>query len=231
MLSNIRIFENIQKERLEELAALGRVRRLPSQTKIFHEHNMENRWYLILEGRVSLYKRNYIGEKKGIFVLGRGDILGDSLFEEELLSTTAQALTQVEIFSISKKELHKVMKGESIFYENVLRYMERRIQRLYRQLKNMTGSVRVDKRLAAKLWKLSRDYGIEGKDGTRIDLPLSVTYLAELIGAKRETTSRQLGLLLQEGMICQRGNQILIPSREALREYIFKMDSKNSPKL
>ena len=69
-----------------------------------------------------------------------------------------------------------------------------KVRRLYRQLKNSTP-IKVEKRVAAKLWKLSKDYGIEVEDGTVIDMNISITYLADMFGAPRETISRALKIL------------------------------------
>ena len=75
------------------------------------------------------------------------------------------------------------------------------------------------KSLAAKLWKLSKDYGKTVEEGTLIDLALSVTYLSEMFGIPRETISRALKILVKEGLIIQRNKRIIVVDKENLSKY------------
>lgn len=76
--------------------------------------------------------------------------------------------------------------------------------------------------MAAKLLKLSWDHGVEDEDGVRIDMNLTVTYLAEMLGSKRETVSRQVKKLNEQGLIMVKKNKFIIPDQEKLSKY-FKM--------
>ena len=73
----------------------------------------------------------------------------------------------------------------------VLNEMSKKVRRLYRQMKNVTP-IKLEKRVAAKLWKLSKDYGKEVPEGTLIDLDISITYLADMFGSPRESVSRAI---------------------------------------
>ena len=50
------------------------------------------------------------------------------------------------------------------FRKVVINSLSMKVRRLYRQIKNATP-IKIEKRVAAKLWKLARDYGIEVEDG------------------------------------------------------------------
>ena len=52
------------------------------------------------------------------------------------------------------------MAKDYILTRNCMLFMEKRIRRLYRQLKNST-STNIEKKLAAKLYRLGTLYGIE----------------------------------------------------------------------
>ena len=58
-----------------------------------------------------------------------------------------------------------------IVNENIrshLEEQEKKMWRLSHQLKNTTSCIYLERKLAAKLWKLSRDFGIEKEDGVEI---------------------------------------------------------------
>jgi biotin operon repressor len=61
-------------------------------------------------------------------------------------------------------------------------------------------------RVRRKLLQLARNYGRVGRDGIRIDFPLSHTVLAEMIGSSRETVTRALDELQRRGFVARRGH-------------------------
>jgi biotin operon repressor len=68
-------------------------------------------------------------------------------------------------------------------------------------------------RVRRKLLQLARNYGRVGRDGIRIDFPVSHTVLAEMIGSSRETVTRAVDELQRLGFIARRGHtyRLLIP--------------------
>ena len=93
-----------------------------------------------------------------------------------------------------------------------------KVRRLYRQLKNSTP-IKVEKKVAAKLWKLSKDYGIESEDGTLINLKISITYLADMFGAPRETISRALKILQEKDLIIFEKKKIVVIDMDRLASF------------
>ncbi len=113
----------------------------------------------------------------------------------------------------------QVMDKDGRLAREVMGAMSLKIRRLYRQLKNTTNALSGEKRLAAKLFKLGKDYGVCSGDGTLIDMNLSITYLADMLGSKRETVSRQVKRLTELGLINMERNRITIPDMKKISEY------------
>jgi biotin operon repressor len=61
-------------------------------------------------------------------------------------------------------------------------------------------------RVRRKLLQLARSYGRVGRDGIRIDFPVSHTLLAEMIGSSRETVTRAIDELQRTGFVARRGH-------------------------
>ena len=102
-----------------------------------------------------------------------------------------------------------------------------KVRRMYRQIKNTTP-IKVEKRVAAKLWKLAKDYGVEVKEGTLIDLKISVTYLADMFGTHRETISRALKILQDKNLIICKSKQIIVINKDKLSEFFKDIDVKKN---
>jgi CRP-like cAMP-binding protein len=60
-------------------------------------------------------------------------------------------------------------------------------------------------RVREKLLELARDHGRVGRDGVRLDFPLTHDLLGEMTGSARETVTRALDELQREGFVERRG--------------------------
>ena len=60
-------------------------------------------------------------------------------------------------------------------------------------------------RVRGKLIELARDHGRVGRDGIRLDFPLTHDLLGEMVGSARETVTRALDELQREGFVFRRG--------------------------
>ena len=110
------------------------------------------------------------------------------------------------------------MKKDFELTKIIISSLTKKVRRTYRQLKNSTP-IKVEKRVAAKLWKLSKDYGVQVKEGTLIDLNISITYLADMFGTPRETISRAIKLLQQKELIIYENKKIIVKDREVLSDF------------
>lgn len=69
---------------------------------------------------------------------------------------------------------------------------------------NMARLHHVD-RVRLKLIELARDHGRVGRDGIRLDFPLTHDLLGEMTGSARETVTRAVDELQREGFLDRRG--------------------------
>ena len=162
------------------------------------------------------------GEKKVIFILDKGKLINEVVLQGIPASINCEAFEEAQILCFDRQDFLRVMEQDFSLTKSVLASLAMKVRRLYRQMKNTPNSVRGDKRIAAKLWKLSRDYGVPGQGGTTINIDVSITYLAEMLGSRRETVSRQLKILVSQGLIRINDGQITIVDRDKLSEY-FKL--------
>jgi len=69
----------------------------------------------------------------------------------------------------------------------------------------------------------SRDYGVDIDNGVKIELNITVTYLADMLGSSRETISRALKHLETIGLIKYDKKKIILKSREEVSKYFRGM--------
>jgi hypothetical protein len=98
---------------------------------------------------------------------------------DELLATPEGARLVVEGLSTTLRQKHRTIAGISRFHH-------------------------VD-RVREKLIQLAREHGRVGRDGVRLDFPLTHELLGAMTGSARETVTRALDELQREGFIVRRG--------------------------
>ena len=193
----------------------GKIVTYPKGHLCLHAREDNSNIFFILNGKVQIYNLTKCGKKKILFVLGKDNIANESLAGSR--NTIFCETMECCCFYVIRRELLlSLMKEDFQFTKALLQYQERKLWRLEHQLKNTVGSIYLERKLAAKLWKMARDFGIRTDRGILIDINLSITFLADLLGAPRETTSRVCRKLTDYGLIFIEKKKIYIPDKEKM---------------
>jgi len=211
-------FEKVNKSTLRLLQMKAFKVKLVKGEKLFCEKDKVDKIYIVLSGKVTMYKISEDGQKRVVYILGRGDFINEVIFDNLPASISCEAFEDSYILYFFRNDLLEIMEQDFNFTHIIINSMAKKIRRLYRQLKN-TVPIKMDKKLAAKLWKLSRDYGVKTEEGTVIDLSISITYLAEMLGSTRETISRCMKSFEKKGMIKFNHKKIIVIDPEVLSMY------------
>ncbi|MDO5010948.1 MAG: Crp/Fnr family transcriptional regulator, partial [Intestinibacter bartlettii] len=170
--------------------------------------------YFLLNGKVSIYKMNEFGERKVIFILNKGEIINESFMSNNTTAVTCEAFEKSIIIRFDKDKFINIMKEDFSLVKNLIGSLEHRNRRLCRQLKNSTY-IKIEKKLAAKLYRLNREFGVEKDEWHFLNVSgVTVTYLADMLGCKRETISRAMKILQNKGLVKLEGKKIYIKPNE-----------------
>lgn len=210
-LMKLEFFQNINERTLNEIMSHSEIKKYNSGHILFYDKETVNIIYFLVNGSVSLYKMNENGQKKVIFILDRGKILNDVIINDMPASINCEVISNSEILGIDKNKLMTIMKTDFELCKNIINSLSMKTRRMYRQLKNTPSSVKVEKKLAAKLYKLGRDYGIKCDDGIMINMDLTITYIADLLGSPRETVSRAMKVLQKKNLVIYENKRIKVP--------------------
>ena len=200
-IDKVIIFNNLSTKTKNQLKEKVKLKRLQKKEILFYEKDSLDSVYILLEGKVSIFKISENGERKVIFILNSGEVINDITLDASKNSTVGcEAFENSIVAYYSIEEFLEIMQDDFQLTKDIISYMERRIRRLYRQLKNSI-SIKVDKKLAAKLYRLSREFGVCCGEWTLLNVNITVTYLADMLGCKRETVSRMIKVLQKEELI------------------------------
>lgn len=209
-LNILEIFNNVSSKTIEKVIKNSDIRKYKSGEVIFEDKEEVLTVYFVVQGIVSLYKINECGQKKVIFMLGKGKIINEVIIQDLPASINCEVFEEAVVLGIKRDKLLELMQEDFELCRNIIISLSSKTRRLYRQLKNTPSSIKIEKRLAAKLYKLAKDYGVKCNEGIMIDMEISITYLADLLGSQRETVSRAMKVLQKNGLISYKSKKILI---------------------
>ena len=222
-IEKIEVFSGISKNSIVEIKNSADVIELKKNKALYSDRQQLDYVYFLISGNVSLIKSSESGENRVVFLLNESSMINEPLMRKNTSGIECWGFEDSKILRIGLKTFDKIMSKDYILARNCMLEMEKRIRRLYRQLKNLTSS-NLEKKLAAKLYRLGTQYGLkenEIEDYTYINLNLTVTYIAKMLGYQRETVSRSLKLLAQKEIILQKDRKFYVNIEKA-REFFKK---------
>ena len=213
-MNNIELFKDIKEGSKVELKKILKERQLSTKEILFNERDIVDKVYFLKSGKISIFKMSENGERKIIFILRSGEIINEISFDNTKSTTIGcEAFDKAIILECKVKDFIKVMEEDFTLTKNILISTQNRNRRLYRQLKNSI-SIRIDKKLAAKLYRIGKEFGVCKGEWTLLNVNLTITYIADMLGCKRESLSRAMKILQDEKLVKIEGKKVYIKKDE-----------------
>jgi len=208
------IFATLPEEDLRMLALLAVSVRFGGKETIFREGDAVEGFYVVVSGRVKVFKLSEEGKEQVLHVLESGGSFAEAaLFEGGRYPAHAETLSETELLLFRKQPFLDLLEKRPALSLQMLASLSRRLRLLTGLVEDI--SLRdVETRLLLFLWREMNDRGIQVKDGATLELPFGKNVLAARLGAAPETFSRALKKLREEGRITVRGKRIRIVSAD-----------------
>jgi CRP-like cAMP-binding protein len=208
----IPLFSDVGDEDLERVADHLIERRFPKHKTIVEEGLPGDYMYVIREGRVQVSKLSDDGREKILEFLDAGDFFGEmSLLDDAPRSATVRALSDTRILALSRADFLNVMRRSPDVAMAVVQELTRRLRDTDEQASSLSFQ-RVKQRTQGLLQRLAKDD--IGREGRRITPVLTHQQIADMIGTSRETVTRALKGLKQQGWLEQEGKRYVVPLEE-----------------
>ncbi len=218
-LKALELFHGTAPEILEWLWNQGKTERFPKGCLVMRAREPLKSVYVQLFGKSIIYNLTHTGKRKIIFIFGPGNLLNEHVLDIHDSSVFCETIESSQIFSVPVSVFLECMEKDFRLTKSVMAAQEKKIWRMGHQLKNTMGSIYMERKLAAKLWKLSRDFGRETPDGIEIQINMTITFLADMLGAPRETTSRLCKTLTDLGLIQMEKKRITILNPDKMSRF------------
>jgi len=207
-LRNIGLFASVKGENLASVASLLIERRFPKHKTIVEEGLPGDYMYIIREGRVSVSKLSDDGREKILEFLEAGDFFGEmSLLDNSPRSASVRALVEVRVLALSRSDFLNVLHGSPDLAMAVIQELTRRLRQVDEQASSLSFQ-RVKERTKGLLVRLAKDE--TGREGRLATPALTHQQIADMIGTSRETVTRALKGLKEQGWLEQEGKRYLV---------------------
>ena len=210
-LRAIPLFSGLRDDDLAPIADLLIERRFPKHKTIVEEGLAGDYMYVIREGRVQVSKLSDDGREKILEFLDAGDFFGEmSLLDDAPRSASVRALSDARILALSRADFLNVMRRNADVAMAVVQELARRLRDTDEQASSLSFQ-RVKQRTQGLLQRLAKD---DAGGGRRITPVLTHQQIADMIGTSRETVTRALKGLKQQGWLEQEGKRYRVPDAE-----------------
>ena len=168
---------------------------------IVHEGDRPLGFTVIREGSAKAYRTTLDGREQILYIFPANDYFGARfLFTEEKVPYSVEALEETRVCILSKEQFSSLLLEHSGVALQIIEAMANRMSRLELVLQSMGGR-NAELRIASLLLEFKDSYGKMNAGHLEITLPLSREGLANYLGLARETLSRKMTLLEEEGII------------------------------
>jgi len=212
-IASMALFERLSGKDKEELARIAAERTFRRGETIFLEGDEGRGFYVVLSGRVKIYKISPEGKEQTLHLFDPGEPFGEvALFAGTRFPANAEAMEESRILFFPRDAFADLIREQPSVAMNMLALLSMRLRRFTALIEDLSLK-EVPGRLAAYLLYLSR----REDAGDDLVLDITKTQLASLLGTIPETLSRILSRLSREDLIETTGRTIRILDREGLQ--------------
>jgi CRP/FNR family transcriptional regulator len=213
-LGKIPLFQGLPEAQREKLAWIASSQALDRGALIFSDGDDASGFYVVLSGRIKIYKLAPDGKEQILHLFGPGEPFGEvPVFTGERFPAHAEAMEKSSILYFPRAAFIELVRQEPSLALNMLAVLSKRL-RLFTHLIESLSLKEVPGRLAAYLLYLSDRS--DDPAALRLDIPKG--QLASLLGTIPETLSRILGRMAGQGIVEVEGRAIRLLDRSALEE-------------
>jgi CRP/FNR family transcriptional regulator len=218
LLRRCPLFAGLKEEDLKRIRAIASLRQIEKKEILFSDGEETRGFYVILSGRVKLFKVSPEGKEQILHIVSAPDAFAEAaLFLEGTYPAFAEAMTDCQLLYFPKRDFIQLIEKNPQLSINMIVTLSHYLKRFASLIEDLSLK-EVSSRIAKYIIDLSMKSSKEGKSPKEVELDLSKTQLALKLGTISETLSRTLAKMRAKRIIDVKKNKIVILNREALEE-------------
>jgi len=220
VIAEVPIFEDFQEGEIRSIVPLFKERHYRKGTILFFEGDYGDEMYIVISGLVRIYRIEQ--NKEIILALFRsGDFFGEMALIDKTStrSATAETIEPSTILSISRGDFYRFLEKSPRLLLRLLEVNMQRLRKANDQIHDLTF-LDVRSRIVKAIARLAEEYGTPTPQGLFIDMRLTHQQIANLVGTVRESVTKVLQELQDDGIISIQQKRIMVYDLPRLKTYI-----------
>lgn len=196
-IASMPLFHGLPTQYCKDLAALVVDQVFRQGQLIFSEGDEGTGFYVIISGRVKIFKLSLEGKEQILHIFGPGDPIGEvAVFAGKHFPAYAEALDDSRTLFFPRDAFMDLIRKNPSLAMNMLAVLSQRLRKFATLVEDLSLK-EVPGRLAAYLLYLSKT----DQDSKNINLDISKAQLSSLLGTAPETLSRILTRMIKAGLV------------------------------
>ena len=224
------LFQDLSPAQVEGLARAATARNVARGDHALRIGDRADEVWIIVAGKLKEYRLDPAGNEYVNELMGPGQVFGEpGIFSSERTRVVnVVALEHSNVLTIPRDELFKFMIAHP---PALLRLLEGLASEARMPLPAVTmmAYASLSERVIAKLLQLAQ-WDESSKNDGAVELRLSQSLLASMVGATREKVNRALAPLVDEGLVRLEYRRMLLLDVEALRRLVPSDDLESHPR-
>ena len=216
LIRNSVIFGGLDDDSLRALVQVSRTRRLRKGTMLFQQGDEGDALYGVVDGLIRICIAGESGKELTRGLMEPGDIFGEiALLDGLPRSADAFAAEDVTLLVIDRTQFTPMLERGGKLARHVIELLCERLRENTERL-GEHAFLNLQARLARKLQALAVAHGRRDGHGITIDVKLSQTELAQMLGVTREAVNKQLQAWTKQGVLRLERGHITIAEEKKL---------------
>jgi CRP/FNR family cyclic AMP-dependent transcriptional regulator len=209
-LKSVPLFSRLGEQSLDAILRLTRRKRFRKDEVIFHEKEAGDSLFVILHGRVKVAIFGDDGKEVTLSILTDGDFFGElSIIDLEPRSATVIAEEDCELLSLQRDDFMRALEQDPGISASLIQVLAGRLRKANHQISTL-ALLDVYGRVARVIQELAEEEGKRLKDGRVVVRRPTHIDIAHRIGSSRETVTRMMRDLEENGHIETQGREIFL---------------------
>jgi CRP/FNR family transcriptional regulator len=184
---------------------------------VFHEGDASDTFFIVISGRIKVYKHGPDGHDIILEMFGPGGPLGAvATYESRPYPASAAPVEPSSCLLIPRDAFFDLLEKYPSFVRGLLGSLSLRLVELTTRLAELTGG-RIEARFARLFLKLADQLGKSSPRGTFVPLTLTRQELADLVGTTIETSIRTMSRWHKDEILLTEPDGFVVVDRSALQ--------------
>lgn len=213
LLKHVPLFANLTEDEYEMLAQVMTVRKFPKDCMVIWAEDEGDAFFVIRSGHVKVTVNASDGREVILSSLGAGDFFGDmSLLDGEPRSANVITLSPTEALVLRRVDFLQALRNHPSIAVHLMVTLAARLRKADHQTANL-ALLGIADRICHVLMEIADEEGVASPEGIVIRKRPTHQMIASMSGTARETVTRVLKRLSDEGYIVSRGRELVIVKR------------------